>query len=114
MQEVNDQRLRAVLQQARQRRPNSGFIQRNQDLSTGVNAFAHLEAQVAGNERLEASGEPPRLRPSAPAELEGVAKSPRGYQSTTRTLAFNGEGASDVDSHGQFRHCSPCRSDTGK
>ncbi len=110
MHEVNDQRFGAVLEQPPHGVLDIGLVQSRDDVSVRIDAFADFEAQIARDQRLEASRETPCVRSRSPTELEGIAKSARRYQPAARALSLDhGVGADSGPMNDGLNGC--CRID---
>ena len=88
MDEMDYQRLGAVLEQAVHGLPHCRVVKRRQDPAGGIDALGHLGPEVARDQRLEAPGHPVRIGASAATQFEHIAKACRGNQAATRPLAL--------------------------
>ena len=110
VEEVDHHRLASAREQLARRRRHRVLVERRHHFPAGVHALGHLQAQLAGDERLEPSGEPIGLRPGAAAELQHVPEAAGGDQSGDRELAFQqrvGGGGGAVHQQVQRRQVDP-------
>jgi len=70
------------------------LVERRQHVAARVETLRHLDAQLAGDDRLEAADHAIAVGARAPSQLEHVAKAHRGDQAAHDTLALeDGIGA---------------------
>ena len=94
MDEADDQRLGAELEQPAHGGPHRVGVERDHHIALGVDALRHFEAQLARDQRLEAADHAVAEGPRAAAELQHIAEARSGDQAAARALAFeNGVGA---------------------
>ena len=85
---MDDERLAARVAQGGHRASKLFFVERDDDPALRVNALGHVEAQLARDQRLEAAGETPVVRPGAPAKFQGITEPAGGDQPAPRALAL--------------------------
>ena len=112
MDEMDDERLAARVAQGGHRASKLFFVERDDDPALRVDALGHVEAQLARDQRLEAAGEAPVVRPGAPAELQGVAEPSGRDEPALRALALQdrigGDGGAVHDGLDGLRGRTAC------
>ena len=88
VQEVDDQRLAARLEQRGDRLAQSRLVERTAHSSGRVDALVDLAAERAGDQRHEATEQPVGRRAGAPSELQHVAEAARRDQAGAREPAL--------------------------
>src|SRR5262249_8881082 len=88
MQEVDDERLDAILPKSCRRPTYAVVIKRDEDVTLGVDTLGHLQTVLARDQWLERASQAVRVWPGTPAELEAVAKAPRRDQPADRAFAL--------------------------
>ena len=74
--------------------PHRVLVERGHHRTGRVDPLRHLEAALARHDRREVAGHAPGVGPGAPAELQRVAKAPRGDEGAAHALALqHGVGA---------------------
>ena len=88
VEEVDDERLAARVAERGHRPPELVLVEGNDHPPLRVHALGDVEAELARDQRLEAAGQAPAVRPGAPAELERVAEPAGGDETALRSLAL--------------------------
>ena len=92
--EVDDQRLGTGRPRRPGGLPHRVLVERGHHRTGRVDPLRHLEAALARHDRREVAHHAPRVGPGAPAELQRVAKAPRGDEGAAHPLALqHGVGA---------------------
>ena len=102
MDEVDHERLGALRPEPARRLAHLALGEGHDHLALGVHALVDLEAQIARDQRLEATLEPVRRGARAAPQLEHVAEAPRRDEPRPRALALEqrvGRGGRPVHDH---------------